>query len=146
MGVFDFLGNLVKPITGLINDLVTTDEDRAKISQALLVVENEMKAKVLDYEERLARYQSEIIIAEAKGKSWLQRNWRPGLMAIFGTIIANNYIIAPYVGAIFGVELVLEMPADLWDLLKIGVGGYIVGRSGEKIIKTVKSKGTSSDA
>jgi hypothetical protein len=36
--------------------------------------------------------------------------------------------------------VILELPQDLYDLMKIGVGGYIVGRSGEKIVKEWKGK------
>lgn len=82
----------------------------------------------------------DVIVAEAKGESSLQRNWRPLLMCIFGVIIANNYIIAPYLEAIFGVSIVLEIPPDMWELLKIGVGGYIVGRSSEKAVKAWKGQ------
>jgi hypothetical protein len=32
------------------------------------------------------------------------------------------------------------MPSDMWDVLKLGVGGYIVGRSGEKITETIMKK------
>jgi hypothetical protein len=32
----------------------------------------------------------------------------------------------------------LVLPPDMWALLKIGVGGYIVGRSGEKIARSLK--------
>jgi hypothetical protein len=28
----------------------------------------------------------------------------------------------------------MQIPADMWDLLKIGIGGYTIGRSAEKII------------
>jgi hypothetical protein len=79
--------------------------------------------------------QSQVIIAEAQGESWLQRNWRPLLMCTFGVIIANNYIIAPYIGLFMGPEykMVLEIPPNMWGLLKIGVGGYIVGRSAEHL-------------
>lgn len=31
-----------------------------------------------------------------------------------------------------------DIPPDMWDLLKLGVGGYVVGRSAEKSIKTWK--------
>ena len=145
MSVLSFLGDLISPITSLIDSLVTTDEDKGKLRNALASIENGMKAKVLDYETRLAEYRANIIIAEAKGKSWLQRNWRPALMAVFGLIIANNYILAPYLEAMFGWKVVLTMPDPLWDLLKIGVGGYIVSRGGEKITKIIKSNGSSSN-
>jgi len=29
---------------------------------------------------------------------------------------------------------------DMWDLLKIGLGGYVVGRSAEKIVDKLKVK------
>jgi len=145
MAIFDFLGDLVKPITELIDNLTTTDEEKAQLNNALVSIENTMKSKVIDYETKLAEYQSKVIIAEAKGKSWLQRNWRPSLMAIFGLIVFNNYILAPYLGAMFNWSVVLPLPDQLWDLLKIGVGGYIIGRSGEKITKIYKSNGQSSD-
>ena len=138
MGIFDFLGGLVKPVTDLIDSLVTTDEEKDKLKNAFTSIENDMKAKIIDYETKLAQYQSDIIIAEAKGQSWLQRNWGPCLMASFGLIIFNNYILSPYLGAMFGWNVVLDMPSELWDLLKIGVGGYIVGRSTEKGLKIWK--------
>ena len=47
--------------------------------------------------------------------------------------IANNYIIVP----IFNTTPA-EIPPDMWDLLKLGVGGYVVGRSVEKGVKTFK--------
>ena len=74
-----------------------------------------------------------VIRAEATGESWLQRNWRPLLMCLFGVIIANNYIIVP----LFSTPKA-DIPPDMWELLKLGVGGYVVGRSVEKGIKVWK--------
>jgi hypothetical protein len=31
-------------------------------------------------------------------------------------------------------DFVIDLPRELWNLLQIGVGGYIVGRSGEKMV------------
>ena len=87
--------------------------------------------------------QSKIILAEAQGASWLQRNWRPVLMLTVVAIIANNYLLAPYVNALFGPNSVpvLDLPERLWDLMTLGVGGYVVGRSAEKIAGTLKGGG-----
>ena len=76
-----------------------------------------------------------MIIAEAKGQSWLQRNWRPLLMAMFGVIIANNYIMFPYIELLLGKQYAVKLaiPENMWSLLKLGVSGYILGRSAEKI-------------
>jgi hypothetical protein len=56
-------------------------------------------------------------------------------MLVFTAIVANNYILAPYLQAMFGWSVSLEMPEQLWNLLSIGIGGYIFGRSGEKAVK-----------
>jgi hypothetical protein len=76
--------------------------------------------------------QAGVISAEASSSNKLASSWRPMLMYIFMAIIANNYILAPYLGAMFHIGIQLSIPPDMWDLLKLGVGGYVVGRSIEK--------------
>jgi len=56
-------------------------------------------------------------------------------------MIGNNYIIAPYLDAILGTSVMFEMPEQAWSLLSIGLGGYVLGRSGEKIAKEIRKKG-----
>jgi hypothetical protein len=140
MPVLDFLSGLIKPVTDLIDGFITTDEEKQKVMNELVSIENQLNVKMLEYEAQIAQYQSQVIIAEAKGESWLQRNWRPSLMAVFGVIVANNYILAPYLQEMFDWTVVLEIPEQLWGLLKLGVGGYIGGRSIEKGIKLWKGK------
>ena len=50
----------------------------------------------------------------------------------------NNYLLAPFVHMFYSNFSVLPLPDKLWLLLEIGVGGYIVGRSGEKIASQLK--------
>ena len=59
-------------------------------------------------------------------------------MMIAIIIIANNYLIVPYANAFFGVGIQLDLPDALWTLLTIGVGGYTLGRSSEKIADKLK--------
>ena len=37
----------------------------------------------------------------------------------------------------FGL-LAFRLSNEAWTLLQIGIGGYVVGRSGEKIVKRIK--------
>ena len=144
MGLLDGLNPIslitdgIKAIGSIFDNVSTTDEERLEIKNKLQVIQNDMTSKMLTYEAEITKYQSEVIIAEAKGEGWLQKNWRPSLMAIFGIIVANNYILAPYLDAMFDWTVVLEIPEQLWGLLKLGVGGYIGGRSIEKGIKLWK--------
>jgi hypothetical protein len=81
-----------------------------------------------------------VVVAEAKSEYSLTSQWRPITMLTFTAIVANNYIVAPYLQAMFGWSVTLDMPPQLWNLLSIGIGGYIVGRSGEKIATSFKAK------
>ncbi len=82
----------------------------------------------------------DVIVAEAQGGSWIQRSWRPITMLTFVFIIANNYIIVPYVQA-FGASVPsLDIPNGMWALLNVGIGGYIAGRSGEKMVQAWQNK------
>lgn len=67
-----------------------------------------------------------------ESQSWLARSWRPLTMLTFTYIIAHSFVLAP----LFGLE-VLPIPPDMWELLKLGMGGYIIGRSAEKIAPAV---------
>jgi len=87
---------------------------------------------------------ADIIIAEAKGESWLQRNWRPLTMVFFLFIVFWNAVIVPVLWA-FGIPLpTLEamnaVPEQVWNIIMLGLGGYIAGRSGEKMVKTWKGE------
>jgi len=79
-----------------------------------------------------------VISAEASSDHWLVAAWRPITMLVFVFIIANNYILAPYIELFFDRDISLPLPSDLWDLLKLGLGGYVIGRSGEKMVKAYK--------
>ena len=134
-GVIDMLGLLTSvagPLLGglfnVIDQAVEDKDEAAKIKARLqeMVLTGQMK----EIEEAAS-----IIKAEANGDSWLQRSWRPLLMCLFGVIVANNYLIVP----LFGTPSA-DIPPDMWDLLKLGIGGYVVGRSVEKGVRVWKDK------
>jgi hypothetical protein len=77
--------------------------------------------------------QAGVITAEASSGNKLTSSWRPMLMYVFMAIIANNYIVAPYLHAMFGIGLQLDVPPQMWTLIQIGVGGYVGGRTIEKV-------------
>ena len=131
-----FIGAVTK-IAGSVLDIGKRFiADKTKLAE----FQNAVDKEVLSIAETELERASDVIIAEAKGGSFLQRNWRPILMLSFTAIIVNNYILAPYLDAMFSVGIQLEIPADMWGLLKIGIGGYIVSRGAEKSIKNWKEK------
>ena len=123
--IVDFLGgNIVKDLLSGLDNLLTSKEEKIQ-------AENVIKKVLIEKELELQRQQTEIIVAEAKG-NWLQRSWRPILMLAFGFIV----IYVKFIGPLFGLAIP-ELENEFWELLKIGIGGYVVGRSAEKIAKSV---------
>lgn len=119
-------GPLIKGLFGIV-DKAVEDKDAANRIKA------EIAARQQDLVNTELKGAIEIILAEARG-NWLQRSWRPLLMLVVIFIIANNYILVPYVSMFTEKVAVLELPQGLWTLMVTGVGGYIVGRSTEKVI------------
>lgn len=114
-----FLSSLIEPVGKIVGKFVK-DKDLAQTLTAQLnseltgLVGKELEAR------------TSIILAEAKG-GWLQRNWRPLMMVFFAVLIGAHW---------FGFtpeNLTEDQISDMYDLVKLGIGGYVVGRSVEKV-------------
>ena len=140
MGFFALLpvvGPVIEKILGVI-DKAVPDKDLATKLKAEF--ETQLSSMDYSYLEKEIEARAKVIVTEAESQSWIARNWRPITMLVFVYIVAHNYIIAPVIAMFYPGMVRLEVPPDLWDLLKLGIGGYIVGRTGEKMIKTWKGK------
>jgi hypothetical protein len=127
------LNLLIGPITTLIERLIPDKEKSDEAKAEMMNIMIQAQAKEMDAK-------SKVIVAEATGESWLQRNWRPMTMVIFLIIIFNNFIIVPYLKAL-GLDIpALPIPPDMWTLLWIGIGGYIGSRGAEKVAGIVNRK------
>ena len=122
-----FTGGVVKEIGDTIDKLFTNDEERLKAKNEIFKVLQRQKLE-------LQKLQTEIILAEANG-NWLQRSWRPILMLAFGFIVIYVKFIAP----LFSLPIP-PLENEFWNLLQLGIGGYVVGRSAEKIAEKITIK------
>ena len=75
--------------------------------------------------------QADIVKTEAASSHWLAANWRPLLMIVFGGLIVARWFgwAAP--------NLTEAEYLKLWSIVEFGLGGYVVGRSVEKIAPTL---------
>jgi len=128
MAVWDFLSGLVEPVTNLIDDIHTSEEERLQVKAKLFEMQNTLTAQVLDYEARLVEAKTKVIVAEAQGGSWIQRIWRPIAMLTFLVlIVADTFGLTEF-----------RLAEGAWSLLQIGLGGYVVGRSVEKVTPNIR--------
>ena len=118
----DVISAVAKPVLGIIDKLVP-DKDLA--AQLKVNIQSEL----INLDTRVLESQTKAIVAESQGESWMQRNWRPVTMLTF-----TGLIVAHWLG-LTAENLDKDQVMSLLDIVKIGLGGYVVGRSGEKIMK-----------
>ena len=129
---------LITALAPIVGDLVgKLVPDSSKNSD----IEREIKLALLEHTDSLESIRGEIVLAEAKSTNWLTSSWRPLLMMVVIAIIACNFLLFPIIRIFYPEMITLELPSELWSLLQIGVGGYVVGRSGEKMIDKWSSNG-----
>ena len=122
---------IISALFKTVDKVVDSKEEKEKIKAKI-------QEQALAGEMKEISTAANIILAEAKSESWLARSWRPLLMMVAIVIIANNYLLVPYANALFDFGIMLELPDALWTLLTIGVGGYSIGRSAEKVATNLK--------
>lgn len=131
-GPLGFIGKILEPVTGLVDKLHTSDDERLEAKAVLLQLQTALMTQTLDYEKQLANAQRDIIVSEAQANSWLTRTWRPITMLTLVALV----VVAQFTE--------MEIPPDLWFVIKLGLGGYVGGRSVEKsvssVVKAMKSK------
>jgi len=82
---------------------------------------------------------AKIVEAEAKA-GWFASSWRPLLMYVLIFILVWNYVIGPVIKVFTGAIISFELPGDVWTLLNVGLGGYVVGRSAESVARTLANR------
>lgn len=118
-----FLPILDKVITSIFPDEAQRNDARLKLFE----LQASAEAKMLEH-------QVSTILAEANGESWLQRNWRPLTMLTFVCLVVAKWLgfAAP------GISEAIEL--KLFDIIEIGLGGYVIGRSAEKVARALPDK------
>ena len=131
-GPLGFISKVIEPIAGLVDKLHTSDDERLEAKAVLLQLQTSLMSQTLDYEKQIAASQRDIIVAETQANSWLTRSWRPITMLTLVAIVVISQFTA------------MEVPPDLWFVIKLGLGGDVGGRSVEKsvasVVKVMKAK------
>ena len=125
------IADIIKGAGDIIAKFVPDPQAKIDATMKLAQLQQSFNEKLVDADMEFAKAQADVITTESKSDSWLARNWRPILMLTFTFIIAWNFIISQ----IFSLKL-LPIPDQMWELIKLGVGGYVFGRTGEKMIQS----------
>lgn len=124
--------NIVSSVIGAAGSVISSffgwKGDQAKTVQASL----EVLKSVNDMDGQALQAHAQAISALLTQGIWLERIWRPLLMITFMGIIIS-YWFTGYTPPHFNTPM-SPMMVEIFSLLKIGLMGYIPGRTVEKII------------
>lgn len=131
IAIAEIIAGALGPAADLVDSLHTSREEKDAMKIELARVQGTL-------ESEFHSAQASVIIAEATGKSWLQRNHRPLTVMTFVFIVAWNYVLGPigsWGAALLGSAAqfpVLDLPTGLWATISLGMGGYMALRTYEK--------------
>jgi hypothetical protein len=113
----------LSPILGQVVKSVFPDPaDELKRIEA----QNQLQMALMQHAVALEQAAADVIKQEAASEHWLAANWRPLTMLTFLSLI-----VARWFGyTVPGISEALEI--RLFDIIEIGLGGYVIGRSVEK--------------
>lgn len=115
-----FLG----PATDVLKEAIPDPDKRREIQAALLT-------KAMDHEAALVASARDVIVSEAQSQSWLTRSWRPITMLTFVGLITARWL------GLATESITPEIEMKLLDIVQVGLGGYMIGRSAEQVAKEI---------
>ena len=117
--IWNLIGTIGGKVLDIVDDVVEDKDAANNLKYQIQKQLNETKSTELEA-------QAKIVLAEARG-SWLQHNLRALLMVTFtGQVVAQWFgFTAP--------DIPESVQNSLLNIVMIGVGGYVMGRSAEKV-------------
>jgi hypothetical protein len=111
-------------VSRIVGNLFPDPQEKAK-------AEAEAMRQLLSAQSEIQAAASEIVRTEAASQHWLAANWRPLTMLIFVTLIVARWFgwSAPGLSEAEAIKL--------WNIVEIGLGGYVIGRTAEKLVPSI---------
>ena len=130
--IFSFLSNILGPVTKLIDEVSTSDEERLRLRNELAKIERDVKLKALDLDKKIFDGQTKIQLAELKQESNFVKMARPFATWSLVSIILFNYVGSPVLKFLYGIDF---PPINDTAIITLGAisGTHTLGRSLEKI-------------
>ena len=122
--IWSLIGSIGGKVLDIVDNVV---EDKDEANRLKFKIQRQLIENKSSELEAAAK----IVLAEAQG-DWLQRNLRPLLMVTFAGLVVAQWFgfTAP--------DIPESVQNSLLNIVMVGVGGYVVGRSGEKIADKFK--------
>jgi hypothetical protein len=119
--MFAALLPVLAPILGdVIRKIIPDQGEQSRI-------EAELSLALMQRAQEIESAAADVVKTEAASEHWITATWRPIVM-----LVLTSLIVARWLG--YSAPGISEAEAlKLWSIVEIGLGGYVIGRSAEKI-------------
>lgn len=122
------------PILEIIEKLVADADLKEKLKA-------EITGKLIERDQILIAARQSVVLAEQNSENWITRSWRPILMFLIMGFLLFFGLIVPIIELGLGRPVPIEprldrIPEPAWNLLTLGLGGYVGGRTIEKMVSS----------
>jgi len=128
MSILSFISDIFTPVSSLIDDIHTSDEERLKLRNELAKMQSNIQHKMLDLEKTALESNAKIVQAESNSASWFTRTYRPAIITAMFIMFCLNA---------FGI-LTVPLPDIFIQVFGIAFGVTSAGRSLEKFKSLTK--------
>ena len=118
--IWNLIGTIGGKVLDIVDDVVEDKDEANKLKF-------QIQRQLIETKSRELEAQAKIVLAEAQG-SWLQRNWRPLLMVVFAGLVVAHWF------GFTASNIPESVQNSLLNIVMVGVGGYVMGRSAEKVV------------
>jgi hypothetical protein len=129
--MFAAIPAIIAAVSGILNRIIPDADKRME-------VEGEIQRALLANQSAIYDAMKEVMAADAGSESMLTRNARP-IVVMWCLVMITWVVVSPMFGLqVATIAAIKAVPSDLWNLVMVGIGGYILAKSVTDAVKAVK--------
>lgn len=134
MNFLSILPAILGPISEILGRIIPDPNKRIEL-------ENEITKVMLSNQSALMDAMKSVMVADAQSEGWLTRNARPATVVWGLSMVTWLGVVAPSLGiGNEAITAIKQVPSDLWNLVTVGIGAYMLGKTGETIANSVANR------
>ena len=128
------LGALVPVISDVLRRVIPDANEAAK-------VQAELTKALIENQGALNTAMADVMKSDAQSEGFLTRNARPAAVIWGLAMVTWVGVVAPMLGIQRETIAALnQVPADLWNLITVGIGGYMLAKTADSAVKVFAGK------
>lgn len=129
--MFEGITAIIASISGILARIIPDPDKRMQ-------AEVEIQRALYANQSAIYDAMKSVMAADAASEGWATRNARP--IVVFWCLGTISWVI---ISPMFGLQAatitaIKAVPGDLWNLVMVGIGGYILAKSVTDAVKAVK--------